>query len=85
MFDVDLPSISGALQERGSALRERLVFTSDRLGIGRLFDWLKDKARRKALTRVSALSDHDIRVIGIEHRDIDSRADDLVKCLRVCR
>jgi hypothetical protein len=74
--------IGGVLKELSVAFLEQFVFIGGWLGLCRIFRWLKDEARRNAMIRELDLSDHYLRDIGIEHRYIDLRTDDLVKRLR---
>jgi hypothetical protein len=75
-------SIGGVLNELGGAFLEQFVLISDRLGRCWIFRWLEDEVRRNAMMRELDLSDHYLRDIGIEHRYVDLRTEDLVKRLR---
>jgi len=86
MFAVDQDKadrpIGGALKELGTGFLEQFAFIGGRLGLCSIFRWLSDEARRNAMIRKLDLSDRDLRDIGIEHRHLDLRTDDLVKRLR---
>jgi|SoiMetStandDraft_5_1073268.scaffolds.fasta_scaffold414352_1 hypothetical protein len=72
--------VGGVSKELGAPLLERFLFVGNRLGLCRIFRRLKDEAGRDAMIR--ELGDYYLRDIGIEHRSVDLRTDDLVKRLR---
>jgi hypothetical protein len=66
----------------GNAFLIQLDFTSDRFDPWRLFYWLRGEARRNATIReLDMLSDYYLDDLAVR-RQIDLRADDLVKRLR---
>ena len=72
----------GVSKELGAPLLERFLSVGNRLGLCRIFRRLKDEAGRDAMIRELDLGDYYLRDIGIEHRSVDLRTDDLVKRLR---
>jgi hypothetical protein len=85
MFDVnrDKPDGFSVLNDLGSEFLELLVSIGDQLGFCKILRWLRDEASRNATLReLSPHSDHYLKDIGIEHRYVDLRTDDLVRRLR---
>jgi uncharacterized protein YjiS (DUF1127 family) len=83
MFDVNRDKADGSSVDLGGEFLALLVFIGDRLGLSKVFRWLRDEAQRNATIReLNLLSDHDLEDIGIGRRYIDLRTDDLVKRLR---
>jgi hypothetical protein len=80
---VNADRLSGGVPKKlGAPLVERSFFIGNWLGLCRIFRWLKDEVGHDAMVRELNLGDHYLRDIGIEHRPVDLRTDDLVKRLR---
>jgi hypothetical protein len=70
------------LKDLPGTLLAQLTVIDDRLGVCRIFRWLRDEARRNAMLReLNLLGDHCLDDLGVR-RPIDQRTDDLVERLR---
>ena len=86
MFAIDQdktgPSAGQILKDHISALLQQLTAIDDRVGVRKLFCWLQDEGRRKALLReLNGLNDECLNDMGLK-RTLDPRTDDLIKVLR---
>jgi hypothetical protein len=86
MFAIDQDKTGASsgqiLKDHISALLQQLTAIDDRVGVRKLFCWLQDEGRRKALLReLNGLNDECLNDMGLK-RPLDPRADDLVKRLR---
>ena len=70
------------LKDLRSALVARLAVIDDRLGVCRIFGWLRSEAWPNVMMReLNLLDDHCLDDLGLR-RPFDQRTDDLVKRLR---